>query len=192
MKYRTFPKGGERISTVGIGGSELHAVSEKEMVKMVDFALESGFNIIDLATETVDAFPKVRKALEGRRDKFMLGLHLGLTFGEDGQYKRTREIDEVSRGLERQLAAPSKTSAWGAALVPGKRISTVAARQTSMKPCTGAAAHACWNAPTAVWNLTSKVKRCALIWKIVLAVDAAWVRVISTPFRLTMTLPTRC
>ncbi|GAB6909251.1 conserved hypothetical protein [Desulfosarcina cetonica] len=105
MEYRDFPKGAGRISTVGIGGSKLHAVSEKEMVEMVDFALESGFNTIDLAVETADVFPKVRKALEGRRDKFMLGLHLGLTFQEDGQYKRTREIGEVAGGFERQLAA---------------------------------------------------------------------------------------
>lgn len=105
MEFRTFPRGGERISTVGIGGSKLHVVSESEMVEMVDFALESGFNTIDLAVETADVFPKVRKALEGRRDRFMLGLHLGLTFREDGQYKRTREIGEVAGGFERQLAA---------------------------------------------------------------------------------------
>jgi hypothetical protein len=80
MEYRTFPRGGEKISTIGIGGSKLHAVSEKEMVKMVDFSLEAGFNAIDLAVETADGFPKVGKALKGRRNRFMLGLHLGLTF----------------------------------------------------------------------------------------------------------------
>jgi predicted aldo/keto reductase-like oxidoreductase len=105
MEYRTFPKGGERISTVGIGGSKLHLVSDTEMTRMVDFSLEQGINIIDLATETADVFPKVRKGLRGRRDAVMLALHLGLTFQADGQYKRTREIYEVSQGFEWQLAA---------------------------------------------------------------------------------------
>ncbi|MEG6503207.1 MULTISPECIES: aldo/keto reductase [unclassified Desulfovibrio] len=104
MEYRTFPKGGERISTVGIGGSKLHAVSHETMKTMVDYAIANGINIIDLATETAEVFPKVRKALAGRRDKVMLALHLGLTFQEDGQYKRTRDLEEVRRGFEKQLA----------------------------------------------------------------------------------------
>lgn len=105
MDYRAFPKSGDRISTVGIGGSKLHLVADESMVEMVDYALQSGINIMDLATETAEVFPKVGKALEGRRDKLMLALHLGLTFQEDGQYKRTRNREEVRKGFERQLAA---------------------------------------------------------------------------------------
>ena len=104
MDYRAFPKGGEAISTVGIGGSKLHSVSDETMKTMVDYAIANGINIIDLATETAEVFPKVRKALAGRRDQVMLALHLGLTFQDDGQYKRTRDIEEVRRGFEKQLA----------------------------------------------------------------------------------------
>lgn len=104
MDYRAFPKGGEAISTVGIGGSKLHAVSDETMKTMVDYAIANGINIIDLATETAEVFPKVRKALAGRRDRVMLALHLGLTFQDDGQYKRTRDLEEVRRGFEKQLA----------------------------------------------------------------------------------------
>jgi len=105
MEFRHFPKGGDRVSTIGIGGSKLHSVSEDDLVKMVDLAQENGVNIIDLATETADVFPKVGKALEGRRHRFMLGLHLGLTFQEDGQYKRTRNVGQVNYGFKRQLEA---------------------------------------------------------------------------------------
>ena len=105
MEYRVFPKGGGKISTVGIGGSKLHALSSGEMAEMIDLALERGINIVDLATETAEVFPKMRNALRGRRDKVLLALHLGLTFQADGQYKRTRRIDEVRQGFERQLAA---------------------------------------------------------------------------------------
>lgn len=105
MEFRTIPKSGDTISTVGIGGSKLHLASEDAIAKMIEIAEENGVNIIDLASETAEVFPKVRKALEGRRHKFMIGLHLGLTFQEDGQYLRTRNVDEVKRGFERQLEA---------------------------------------------------------------------------------------
>ena len=105
MEFRAFPKGGETISSVGLGGSKLHLASENELAGIVDIAQESGVNIIDLAVETSDVFPRMGRALKGRRRNFMLGLHLGLTFQEDGQYKRTRNVDEVSRGFERQLDA---------------------------------------------------------------------------------------
>jgi predicted aldo/keto reductase-like oxidoreductase len=88
-----------------MGGSKLHRVPDKDLAAMVDVARENGINIIDLAVETPDVFPRMGKALEGKRHSFLLGLHLGLTFQEDGQYKRTRDIDEVSRGFERQLSA---------------------------------------------------------------------------------------
>lgn len=104
MEFRSFPKGGEKISTVGMGGAKIHLVPDSELATMVDVALENGINIIDLAVETSDVFSKVGKALEGKRHSFMLGLHLGLTFQEDGQYKRTRDINDVRRGFERQLA----------------------------------------------------------------------------------------
>ena len=105
MEYRVFPKGGERISTVGIGGSKLHGVSLKELAGMIDLALERGINIIDLATESADVFPKVREALGNRREQVMLALHLGLTFQADGKYKRTRDVKEVMCGFAEQLDA---------------------------------------------------------------------------------------
>lgn len=105
MEFRHFPKGGDKISTVGIGGSKLHLVPENELANIVAVAQEYGVNCIDLATETDDVFSRIGKALAGRRQRFMLGLHLGLTFQEDGQYKRTRNSADVRRGFDRQLAA---------------------------------------------------------------------------------------
>lgn len=105
MKFRTFPKGGDEISTIGIGGSKLHLLSEAELGDLLRCAEERGFNIIDLATETGDVFHSLGRVLTGKRQSFMIALHLGLTFQEDGQYKRTRDREEVSRGFMRQLAA---------------------------------------------------------------------------------------
>lgn len=103
MEYRTLRRG-EKVSTIGIGGSKLHRVSEGELARMMAVALEYGVNIIDLATESGEVFPKMRRAFAGRREQFLLGLHLGLTYQQDGQYKRTRDVEEVRVGFERQLA----------------------------------------------------------------------------------------
>lgn len=104
MKYRYFADGTMKLSTVGIGGSMLHHVSETEMINLLDSAAEMGINVIDLATDNIDVFPKVGNALAGRRNDFIVCVHLGLTFTEDGQYKRTRNVEEVKKGFEAQLA----------------------------------------------------------------------------------------
>jgi len=105
MEFRSIPKTGEKISTIGVGGAKLHQMPENQLTELLELAEQSGVNIIDLAVETAEVFSKVGRALEGRRHKFMLALHLGLTFQEDGQYLRTRDVQQVDQGFERQLAA---------------------------------------------------------------------------------------
>ena len=103
MDYRILPKSGQKISTIGIGGTNLPTMSEAETRRTIDLAIEYGLNIVDLATEQPTVFPKIGQTLQWRRDKLMLALHLGLTFQEDGQYKRTRDLVEVKQGFEQQL-----------------------------------------------------------------------------------------
>ncbi|MDR2387767.1 MAG: aldo/keto reductase, partial [Deltaproteobacteria bacterium] len=103
MDYRLMPKSGQKVSTVGLGGTSLHAISEDLGLRMIDQALASGLNMIDLTVESPEVFPMVRKALKGHRERALLGLHLGLTFLKDGQYKRTRDLGLVQRGFEKQL-----------------------------------------------------------------------------------------
>ena len=105
MDYREFPHSREKISTIGIGGANLTALSDEEAKRVFDHALESGINILDMATDNVSYFSKVRKALGDRRDKIMISLHLGMTFQEDGQYMRVKDIDLVRQAFEKQLSA---------------------------------------------------------------------------------------
>ncbi|MDR2302012.1 MAG: aldo/keto reductase [Deltaproteobacteria bacterium] len=104
MDYRLIPKTGQKVSTVGVGGTSLHSIDEDLGLRIVSRALESGVNMIDLTVESPNVFPVVRKALKGQRERALLGLHLGLTFLKDGQYKRTRDVSIVRRGFEKQLA----------------------------------------------------------------------------------------
>ena len=50
MEYRKLPRGGERISVIGLGNSSLSAeVGEKEIQATVEMALENGVNYFDMA-----------------------------------------------------------------------------------------------------------------------------------------------
>lgn len=49
MEYRKLPRGEERISTLGLGNDYMVGLSTKEVVKIFDYAIENGVNIIDYA-----------------------------------------------------------------------------------------------------------------------------------------------
>lgn len=103
MEYRKIPKGNDKISTIGIGGSHLHEISTAEMQRLVNYSLEQGVNLVDAAIAYPEALDKLGIALKGMRNKILYQLHLGLTF-PNGQYLRTRKLDEVRKGFEAQLA----------------------------------------------------------------------------------------
>lgn len=94
MDYRKLPRGNERISTLGLGGEYLEGVSTKEVVDIIDHAIENGVNIIDVFMPGPDVRSNIGIALEGRRDKMYIQGHLS-TICQNGQYKRTRKLEEV-------------------------------------------------------------------------------------------------
>jgi predicted aldo/keto reductase-like oxidoreductase len=103
MEYRKIPRGNDAVSAVGLGGSNLHGLSGKEMEGLLDYAIEAGVNLIDTAVSYPEPLDALGKALTGRRDRFLLNLHLGLTF-PNGQYVRTRDLSKVKKGFELNLA----------------------------------------------------------------------------------------
>jgi uncharacterized protein len=94
MDYRKLPRGNERISTLGIGGEYLEGLSTKEVVGIIDHAMENGVNIVDVFMPGPDVRDNIGIALEGRREKMYLQGHFS-TICQNGQYKRTRKLDEV-------------------------------------------------------------------------------------------------
>jgi predicted aldo/keto reductase-like oxidoreductase len=92
------------VSSIGLGGSNLHGLSVLEMEELLNCAIEAGINLIDTAVSYPEPLDTLGKALTGKRDKFLLNLHLGLTF-PNGQYVRTRDLGEVKRGFEANLAS---------------------------------------------------------------------------------------
>jgi predicted aldo/keto reductase-like oxidoreductase len=94
MEFRSLPRGNERISTLGLGGEYLEGLPAKEVVDIVDYAIENGVNIVDVFMPGADVRSNIGIALEGRRNKMYIQGHL-CTVRQDGQYKRSRNLEQV-------------------------------------------------------------------------------------------------
>ena len=101
MEYRKTAQG-DLISTIGIGSAQMHESAPDDIGELFAYAAEQGVNLLDLAMPYPEPLDHIGKALKGKRSKFFIQMHLGLTFPE-GQYVRTRVLPEVKKGFEEQL-----------------------------------------------------------------------------------------
>lgn len=102
MRYRELGRTGIRVSEIGMGCEGFVEKSPEEIKAFVDVMEEGGVNCIDLYSPDPAMRSGLGKALLGRREKFVLQAHL-CTVWKDGQYKRTRKLEEVKEGFEDQL-----------------------------------------------------------------------------------------
>ena len=92
----------ELVSEIGMGCEGFVGKSDEQVREMVDAMEAGGVNCIDLYTPNPEFRSSLGRALRGRREKFILQAHL-CTIWKNGQYKRTRNIDEVRESFEDQL-----------------------------------------------------------------------------------------
>ncbi len=103
MRYRSLGRCGLNISEISLGCEGLLGKPEAFIHDVIDMMESYGGTGIDLYAPNPDMRSALGRALRGRRDKFVLEAHI-CTVWKDGQYKRTRCMDEVRAGFDDQIA----------------------------------------------------------------------------------------
>ena len=99
MNYRKLGNTGLTVSEIGMGCEGFVDKNYEQVKEFLDIMEEGGVNCIDLYSPDPQVRSYLGRALQGRRDRFVLQAHL-CTVWKDGQYKRTRNMDEVRAGFE--------------------------------------------------------------------------------------------
>ncbi|MGI6005995.1 MAG: aldo/keto reductase [Ruminococcus sp.] len=98
MKYRKLPKGNEKISILGFGGSSIHEAGLEEGIETVRTALEKGINYFDLAVSEASAFDIYRESFQNVRSDIYLQMHFGADYSS-GKYGWTTDTEQIKKGI---------------------------------------------------------------------------------------------
>ena len=99
MRYRTLGKTGLKVSEIGFGGEWLERHDEAEAVELLRYAGEKGVNIVDCWMPDPKSRDIIGKAMEGKREKWIVQGHIGSTW-QNGQYVRTRDVKQAQTAFE--------------------------------------------------------------------------------------------
>ena len=102
MNYRELGRTGLKVSEIGLGCEGFNGRDEAFTNKMFDIALDAGVNCMDLYSPNPDLHSRIGKVLYRRREQFVLQAHL-CTIWQEGQYKCTRNINEVKTAFKTML-----------------------------------------------------------------------------------------
>lgn len=102
MVYRKLGNTGIKVSEIGMGCEGFVDKSHEQVKDFIDLMEKEGVNCIDLYSPNPQMRSALGAALQGRREKFVLQAHI-CTVWKDGQYKRTRDMEEIKEGFLDQL-----------------------------------------------------------------------------------------
>ncbi|WP_072525556.1 aldo/keto reductase [Clostridium sp. Marseille-P3244] len=99
MQYRELGRTGLKVSEIGLGAEWLERHNAEEVKEVIDCCERFGINILDCWMSEPNVRTNIGKALEGKRDRWIIQGHFGSTW-QQGQYVRTREMDKVRIAFE--------------------------------------------------------------------------------------------
>ena len=102
MDYRELGNTGLKVSVIGMGCEGMKEDHCAMTSKLFDTAERLGINYFDLYASDPDLRAAIGKALKGRRDRFIIQSHI-CSIWKDGQYCRTRNLEETKAGFEESL-----------------------------------------------------------------------------------------
>ena len=103
MNCRELGNTGLKVSEIGLGCEGFVEDDCRGVKLLLDEAEEQGVNYFDLYTSNPQVRAAIGDALKGRREKFIIQAHV-CSVWKDGQYKRSRQIEEVKAGMEDLLS----------------------------------------------------------------------------------------
>lgn len=103
MNYRKLGNTGLLVSEIGLGCEGFSEDGGKNTFPMIEAAERLGINYIDLYTPDPEVRGALGTSLKGKREKFILQSHI-CSVWKDGQYKRSRDIDEVKEAMSDMLS----------------------------------------------------------------------------------------
>ena len=102
MQYRKIGGTGLSASVIGLGGEHLDGKPYEMVAETVDAALEQGINMLDLFMPGDDIRANFGKALQGRRDKFLIQGHI-CSVDVNQQYDISRDLSTCQKYFEKLL-----------------------------------------------------------------------------------------
>lgn len=99
MEYRKLGKTGITVSAVSLGCEHLQGKDYETVETVINAALDAGINFLDVFMSEPQVRSNIGKVLEGRREKVIIQGHIGSCW-VDGQYKVSRDMDEVVPAFE--------------------------------------------------------------------------------------------
>ena len=103
MKYRTLGRTGIAVSEIGFGCEWLQGKDYQVVKTAIDEAIRLEMNIFDVFMSEPQVRTDIGKALKGRREKAVIQGHIGAIW-KDGQYARSRNIDDVKAAFDDLLS----------------------------------------------------------------------------------------
>lgn len=99
MKYSKLGNTGLAVSEIALGCEGFMKKTLDETKDMIALATREGVNFIDIYTSQPELRSHIGEAIRGCSDEVIIQGHL-CTIWRDGQYKRTRKLEEVKEGFE--------------------------------------------------------------------------------------------